>query len=108
MRLTGQMFEVEGLDEFSSDVTEAVVTNSKISFDWDEDGEFMHAELHSTDGGTEYKGHFGSPRPEKGCVMEATRFQSKDGGVLLWLKWHRKDTGFEGDSILYLASSWEE
>lgn len=108
MKLTVQMYDVEGLDEYASDVKEAVVTNTKIAMDWEEGDELLHALLHSEDGGSVYKGNFGSPKPEKGCDMEATRFTSKNGEVLLWLTWKRKDRGVGGISIVHLASTWED
>jgi hypothetical protein len=39
--------------------------------------------------------------------MEATRFQSKSGEVLLWLTWHREDDGNGGTIIIHLAAEWE-
>jgi len=107
MKLTGESFDVEGLDEYTCEITDAVITDKRISFDWDEDGYKYNAILNSHDGGTTYIGAFGSPRPENGCHIEAKRFRAKSGEELLWLKWNREDTGNEGVSILHLASNWE-
>lgn len=107
MKLAGYMHDIENLDEYDSRVTDAVITNSKISFDWDED-EGFHATMQSSDGGITYHGTFGSPTPEAGCVIEGTRFQAKNGEILLWLRWYREDTGNEGSCIVHLADSWED
>jgi hypothetical protein len=101
------MYSVDGLEEYEFVVKEAVVTNKRIAFDWVADGSTMYAVLHSTDGGTQYAGTFGTHVREKGCVMEATRFQSKSGEVLLWLTWHREDDGNGGTIIIHLAAEWE-
>lgn len=104
MRLSGQMYEVEGMDEYEGDVQDAVVTNERIAMDWEEDGEALHAVLHSTDGGYSYKGTFGEPVLDPNCLMEAWRFKSLAGDELLWATWYRKDTGFGGTSFFHLGS----
>ena len=106
MKLTGESFDVEGLDEYTYEITDAVVTDKRISLDWEQDG-FMYNAIMNSEDGTNYVGAFGSPRPENGCHMEARRFKAKSGEELLWLKWNRKDTGYEGVSIVHLASDWE-
>ena len=107
MRLTGKMYDVDGLDEAASDIEESVITSSRIALDWDEDNERFHAVLHSKDGGITYQGNFGSPEPEAKWVMEAIRFTATNGQVLLWLKWHQKDRAVGGANIVHLASRWE-
>jgi len=101
------MYDVDGLDAYDSDVQEAVVTNSRIVIDWDEDDDHFHAILHSEDGGTTYKGNFGSPEPDSKWVIGATRFTANNGEVLLWLDWDQKDRGVGGQNIVHLASDWD-
>lgn len=102
------MYEVEGLDEYDCKLKDAVVTNARIAIDWIEGEEWLHALLTSEDGGTLYKGNFGSPKPEKGCEMEAIRFTAKNGELLLWVTWKREDRGVGGSSIIHLAKNWED
>lgn len=108
MKLNGIWFDVEGLDEYTCVISDAVVTKEKLALDWTEDGSFFHALLTSTDGGTWYFGTYGSPGPEAGCHMEAQRFDAKSGEVLLRVKWFRKDTGYEGFGVIHLASHWDD
>ncbi|MCE3014797.1 MAG: hypothetical protein ACK56W_18220 [Pirellula sp.] len=107
MKLTGVSYDVEGLEEYTYVITEAVMTDKRISMDWEESGYVYNAIMNSEDGGTYYVGTFGSPRPESSCHIEARRFRAKSGEELLWLKWNREDTGYEGVAIVHLASEWE-
>ncbi len=66
-------------------------------------GDLFHASLKSSDGGSSYKGHFGETGDERGGKMTAFSYCSPDGDYLLWLEWHRDDTGFEGTGIVDLA-----
>ena len=108
MNLNGMWYEVEGLDGYTDEIKDAILDNKKIAFEWDEDGSRSLAVLHSVDGGTFYKGTFGSPRPEPSCTMELTRFTATSGEVLLWVKWRNGDTGFGGIAIAHLATVWDD
>ncbi len=107
MNLTGCSYEVEGFDEYL-EITEAIISDKKIAFDYDDNGWPASAVMYSVDGGTFYKGLFGTPKPESHCTIEGLRFTAKSGEILLWLKWHDAETGFGGRSIVHLASDWEE
>lgn len=103
MRVTGQWYEVDGMDEPTCDIQDAIVTKDRIALDWEENGDMFHALLHSTDGGYNYQGHFGERLLDTNCVIEAWRFRSVAGDELLWVTWHRKDTGFGGTSLVHLG-----
>lgn len=107
-RLIGISYDVEGLDEYTVPIPEAVVTDTRISLDWEENGYRYNAILESSDGGNYYSGHYGSPGPEKVAFIEASRFTSKSGQELLWLYWCREDTGYEGRSIVHLGQTVDE
>lgn len=104
MKCFGTSYDVEGLDAYTYDIPVAIVTDERIAIEWDEDeGRFLGV-LHSTDGGNHYTGSFGLRGPQPGCEMEAWRYQSHDGDVLLWLKWSREDNGNGGTNIMCLSS----
>lgn len=48
------------LDEFHYEIDDAVVTDTRISIEWDEDGQKCFAKLQSTNGFT-FSGVFGTP-----------------------------------------------
>lgn len=96
MRCIGSFTTLEiDIDEINGDISEAVVTDSKISIDWVEDGENYFASLHSTNG-IEYDGTFGEPILNDACKMTGVKYEALDGSVLLLAKWVRKDLGTAG------------
>lgn len=63
MRYAGVVTDLEeDLEDGDAEVREAVVTDTRISLDWDEEHQSFHMQLTSTDGVT-FQGHYGSPRP---------------------------------------------
>ena len=91
-KLAGFMRETP--DDFDSDhdfrIRECVLTNEKLTMDWEEEGDKYHARLFSSDG-IVYRGTFGVPMLNEDCRMEAVRHQFNENTVLL-ATWSRKDT----------------
>ena len=105
MKMTGCFFNVEGMDEWDLAVDDAIVTNSRMSLDWEEDGYKYNAVLKSEDG-AQYHGTFGSPGPMPKNTIEARRFKSTNGDELLWMKWYSDDSNNEGTCIVHLSAEW--
>lgn len=103
MKYRGKLYDAG--DEDGVEIRDVIVRDDKIALDWSQENELFNAVLRSTDGGVRYTGHFGTPKPEEAAVMEATRFQNKNGEVLLLLEWHRTDTGHGGISFVRLTAS---
>jgi hypothetical protein len=105
MKMTGHFFDVEGMDEWHVAVDDAIVTNKKISLDWEDDGYKYNAILTSEDG-TQYCGTFGSPRPMPKNTMKARRYKSTNGDELLWMTWYSDETKNESTCIVHLSAEW--
>lgn len=102
MRCSGTYTDLEiDIDETNGDIIEAVVTESKISIDWVEDGESFHASLASSDG-VEYHGSFGEPVLNRACKMKGIKYATADGSILLLARWNRFDTGTSGSCYFEL------
>ena len=102
MRHNGTYTELEiDIDETDGDITEAVVTESKISIDWVEDGQNFFASLHSTDG-IEYEGNFGEPVLSDACKMSGTKYMAAYGSVLLLVRWTHQDLATSGSCYFEL------
>lgn len=105
MRMSGEWYEVDGMDDPTSEVHDAIVTKERLALDWNEGGGEFHAVLQSSDGGYSYQGTFGEPRLDPNCIIEAWRYRSIAGDELFWVTWHRKDTGFGGSSMLHISGN---
>jgi hypothetical protein len=82
------------------EVTSAVITDRRISVDWDENGDIGHLGATSVDGVT-FEGVFGFPRPEAGYRFRLTRRVDVDQ-VILSGTWSNDD-GFGGDWVFRLT-----
>lgn len=99
-RLTGYIYEDLCLDEWDLNVSEAIVTDTRIAIEWKEDGQHFFLQAKSTDG-VIYDGEMRDV-PEARTAVQITRYSARDGGELLICKWHNKLTGYEGDCIFEL------
>ena len=101
MKFTGLVYEDVSLDEYNYEVLDAVVTDTRIAIDWDENGEPYHLKARSTNGVT-YNGNYGTPRPNSQWHMELTRYSSRDGCELLIGEWNERDSGSTGMCVFEL------
>jgi hypothetical protein len=101
----GQAFEEDVFEDECYQVSEAVITQTRIAMDWTDGGELFHVSATPTDGGATYEGHFGQTKPDPTCKMQIRRFTSRDGTELLLVKWHRGDTGNAGLDIIELSKN---
>lgn len=106
MAFSGWIFDDVPLDEYDYDVKEAVVTDTRIAIDWDEEGTIFHLKASSTDG-VMYQGNYGTPRPDSTCHMELTRYLSREGDELLIGKWTDLESGATGMCIFELTKNVE-
>lgn len=102
MRFAGTWQEVEDLEEDAFEISEAIVTKSRIAIDWEEGGDPRHAMLHSDDGYF-YRGTFGFPQLDSENKLEAWRYRSVAGDELLWIKWELGESGAAGTAMIHLS-----
>ncbi len=80
-------------------ITDAVVTDDRVSLDWEEANWTGHLEATSTDGQT-YVGTYGYPRLDSDYHVEFTLFRANAGAKLLFGRWWGKDG--EGQWLIHL------
>jgi hypothetical protein len=97
MRYTGQSYECEP----TYLVTDSVLTDNRISLDWDENGVVGHLEATSADGQT-FAGTFGYPQLDPSSRVTFTRYRSKEGAVVLIGHWTYLGGAEEGDWVIRL------
>lgn len=98
MRLSGRGHNFEPTDAY--EITEAIVTDTRLSLDFIEDGTHGHLEAHSEDG-KRYKGCYRYPSLEPDAYpAEFEVFRANDGEVLLVGRWWDRRNGETGDWML--------
>ena len=105
MKYLGAMTELENdFDEGEFDVSDAIISKTKASLEWEEDGLQYHALLSSADG-VHYYGRFGVERLNDEWTIQAIKYTADDGGVLLYAKWAENETGNGGCCFFELEPS---
>ncbi len=93
MKLTGEVFRTHGV-EANFLVTDAIVTQHRISIDWQNDKVGAHLDAASQDG-VHFQGHYGYPDKNPEFEFELTLFKAGDEH-LLFGTWCEHDSGDEG------------
>ena len=94
MICAGRISDFEGRGDLY-EVESAVVTETKLSVDWQESGETGHLHATSSDG-VNYGGNYGYPRSDPLRIASLKRYDSKNGEILFIGTWHNKNYGQEG------------
>jgi hypothetical protein len=103
MRYKGNVINLAAdIEQEKSDIQEAIVTNQKISSDWEESDTEFHAQLISKDNGVTYTGSFGYPELNRNCTMKAKKYTANNGEILLWITWEDQESGNGGIDIIRL------
>ena len=85
-------------------VSDAVITDQKLSADWDEAGECGHLEATSTDG-IMFTGHYGYPSLDLRRSTLLKRYRSADGDTLFIGPWQNANNGREGTWFIVLTNA---
>jgi hypothetical protein len=84
-------------------ITDAIVDGNRIRIDWIEDRNIKGSLEAFSDEQLNYTGFFGyTPEPENQFRVEFTRFDSKDGQILLLGKWWDTKDGGSGPWLIRL------
>lgn len=89
-------------DLLDGEITEAIVTRSRIALTWDEEAEAMNANLHSVDG-TFYQGIWGSRTEPNIGEIEGWLYRSEAGDYLFWGKWENLIRGSVEHNVVHLS-----
>lgn len=96
MRYTAQYYEYE---ESDYEITDLIVTDTRISMDWIEGGERAGLVASSTDGFI-YHGTMGFPRPDPEGLAEFRVYRAKNDELLLFGRWWRTDGSNAGTWLI--------
>lgn len=99
MRCTGLTFDI--VDD-GTKITDAILTNTKVSMDYMVDDVTVHLQAASIDSGETYVGSITAPGEKHGCRVKMTRYRNGDGSAILFTR-IRLPEGSEGDCIIRLS-----
>jgi len=89
MKYSGHILDFFNEKQARYEVSEAVLSDSKLSIDWTEGDLECHLDATSDDGFT-FRGSFGAPRPDAGWGLEVEKYTGRQQ-VLLFGRWWRDD-----------------
>ncbi len=100
MRYSGGFIRIENDEAWV--VTEAIISERRISLDYIESGVAAHLEATSSNGKL-FKGSWGYTQVELGRYdTELALYKAADGEILLLGKWWNHDEGTTGDWLIHL------
>ena len=103
LKYTGSMYYPAGVIGEDCKITEAIISQNRISIDWPEEGNRGHLEASSTDG-INFRGNYGYPVPSKDLVFELKRYDANKE-ILFFGTWHERDVGDQGIWIIVLEEA---